>query len=167
MLSASSAAWSERTSFGGIDLALWWRKMCKQRYDERENGTMIVRREHVLRDTVDAVGRYIKAAGLEGQPDAPLFQQRDLAGRVIDARGYPYRAFSAAVRETFSAAGVPNAEVYTGRGLRAGGHTDLYKEVQDFQLIGLLGGWKTAKSQALYLRAHRLSFSFLSEIIDG
>ena len=103
MLSASSAAWSERTSFGGIDLALWWRKMCKQRYDERENGTMIVRREHVLRDTVDAVGRYIKAAGLEGQPDAPLFQQRDLAGRVID-NGQAAEVLQALIRVSQEAA---------------------------------------------------------------
>lgn len=106
------------------------------------------------------------AAGLAAS--APLFQERDrVTGVVTNAAGFPYRAFSEAVRRLFLLAGVPNAEVYTGRGLRAGGHTDLYREVQDFELIGLLGGWKSSKAQALYLRAHKLNFSFLSEILEG
>lgn len=149
---------------GGISLALWARKMSKERIDPRADGTMIVRRLGELRDTYAAAQSYISAAGLG--PDDALFPDRDpTTGKVTSAEGMPYRKFSEAVRSAFRAAGVPNADAYTGRGLRAGGHTDLYREVQDFELIGLLGGWKSARAQALYLRAHKLNFSFLSEII--
>ena len=149
---------------GGIDLALWSRKTGKERLDPRADGTMIVRRTGELRDTFAAVQAYIRDASLG--PSDMLFPDRDQAsGAVAAADGMPYRKFSEAVRAAFRAAGVPNADAYTGRGLRSGGHTDLYREVQDFELIGLLGGWKSARAQALYLRAHKLNFSFLSAII--
>ena len=130
---------------------------------------MIVRRSaNELRDTVATVQRFIEAAGLGASPESPLFQERDrVSGAVVAPTGYAYKAFSATVRAVFGEAGVPSAELFTGRGLRAGGTTDLYREIQDFQLIGLLGGWKSPKAQALYLRAHRLSFSFLSELIGN
>ena len=154
---------------GGIDLQLFWRKMSRQRHDKRDCSTMIVRRSaNELRDTVATVQRFIEAAGLGASPESPLFQERDrVSGAVVAPTGYAYKAFSATVRAVFGEAGVPSAELFTGRGLRAGGTTDLYREIQDFQLIGLLGGWKSPKAQALYLRAHRLSFSFLSELIGN
>ena len=149
---------------GGLELTLLFRKMSKVRQDARETGTKVVRKHHPLRDTVKAVREYITAAGLK--PDDPLFQLRDPeTNSVTNANGFPYPAFTLAVRAAFRAAGVPNADCYTGRGLRAGGHTDLYREVQDFELIGLLGGWKSARAQALYLRAQKINFSFLSDVI--
>lgn len=149
---------------GGLELSLYFRKMSKVRQDTRETGTKVVRKHHQLRDTVKAVREYITAAGLK--PDDPLFQLRDPeTNSVTNANGFPYPAFTLAVRAAFRAAGVPNADCYTGRGLRAGGHTDLYREVQDFELIGLLGGWKSARAQALYLRAQKINFSFLSDVI--
>jgi hypothetical protein len=137
----------------------------KQRLDPRADGTMIVRRSGELRDTFAAAQSYIHAAGLG--PSDVLFPDREPSGAVKPVECMPYRKFAESVRAAFRAVGVPNADAYTGRGLRAGGHTDLYREVQDFELIGLLGGWKSARTQALYLRAHKLNFSFLSEIIDG
>jgi hypothetical protein len=148
---------------GGVKLGLVWRKMAKPVWDQRTDNTCIVAREDTSRCPVAALDAYMAAAGLPAA--SPLFVARDPnSGAVSDATGISYAAFTKDVRSVFAKAGVKNAYSFTARGFRSGGHTDLYRESEDFELVGLLGGWKSVEAQRLYLRMKRLSFKHLSEV---
>lgn len=154
---------SEENGRGGFVIKLLWRKMAKKNSDERTDRTCIVARTDPKRCPAAALDAYLDAA--KPAPMAPLFvgRARD-SGRVTDATGVSYAAFTKYVKFVFQQAGVKNAYSFTGRGFRSGGHTDLYRESEDFELVGLLGGWKSLEAQRLYLRMKRLSFKHLSEV---
>lgn len=154
---------SEESGRGGFFIKLLWRKMAKRNSDERMDSTCIVARTDPKRCPAAALDAYLDAAKLA--PLAPLFvgRARD-SGRVTDTTGVSYAAFTKDVKFVFQQAGVKNAYSFTGRGFRSGGHTDLYRESEDFELVGLLGGWKSLEAQRLYLRMKRLSFKHLSEV---
>ena len=148
---------------GGVKLDLVWRKMTKRVADTRTDNTCIVAREDTSRCPVAALDAYMAAAGLP--PSSPLFVTRAPdSGIVTDASGISYASFTKDVRAVFAKAGVKNAYSFSARGFRSGGHTDLYRESEDFELVGLLGGWKSVEAQRLYLRMKRLSFKHLSEV---
>ncbi len=153
---------SDREGRGGYRLELAWRKKRKLAFDPRDAYTMIVKRDNEARCPVQALDDYLAKARL--RPEEPLFVERARSGKATGG-GLSYDSLTRQIREVFQAAGVVNAYQFTGRGFRAGGHTDLYREVRDFNLIGLLGGWKDPKSQLLYLRLNCLSFAHLSELI--
>lgn len=154
---------SAESGRGGIKLAVVWRKMSKHVWDKREDSTCIVARENTNRCPVAALDAYMAVAGLP--PSSPLFVARSpVSGAVTDATGISYAAFTKDVRAIFAKAGVKNAYSFTARGFRSGGHTDLYRESEDFELVGLLGGWRSVEAQRLYLRMKRLSFKHLSEV---
>jgi hypothetical protein len=150
---------------GGMNVALWYRKMKKRSWDPREDGTMVVRKQGAALCAVSAVEAYIDAArpGLE----EPLFQERcHRTGHVVNPQGFGYDALTRAIRALFTAVRIPNAEKYTARGFRAGGHTDAYAETEDFHLVGLLGGWKSEEAQRRYARLQQLGFKHLSEVFS-
>ena len=150
---------------GGYKLLLAWRKMNKKVNDARVDNTCIVARTSPNRCPVLALDSFLAAAGLS--PASPLFVTRDRAsGAVTDASGISYDTLTKEVKYIFSQAGVKNAYSFTARGFRSGGHTDLYREAKDFELVGLLGGWRSVESQRLYLRMERLSFRHLSEVLE-
>ena len=155
---------SDSEGRGGFKLALKWRKMAKHASDIRMDGTCIVARTEAKRCPVFALDAYLDAAKLA--PQVPLFVTRDrVTGAVTDASGISYDAITKEVRFIFGKANVKSASTFTARGFRSGGHTDLYREAQDFELVGLLGGWRSVESQRLYLRLERLSFRHLSEVL--
>ena len=156
---------SNENGRGGYLIALLWRKMSKRNSDERTDSTCVVARTDPKRCPVAALDAYLAAA--KQAPSAPLFVARERSsGIVSDAKGVPYATLTKDVRFIFEKAGVKNAYSFTGRGFRAGGHTDLYRESEDFELVGLLGGWKSLEAQRLYLRMKRLSFKHLSEVFS-
>ena len=152
------------TGRGGMSVQLVRRKMEQKKHDPRSCGTMIVARADVDLDPVAAMRAFSAEAKLN--PKDPVFQERDPAtGAVTRAEGFRYSELTRTLRVIFDLAQIPNADLYTGRGFRAGGHSDAYRESGgDFQLVGMLGGWKSAKAQELYLRLHVLGFQHLSEV---